>query len=241
MREMLSLLKRAGLNEYESKTYYSLLKLNEAGASSISKNAGIPRARVYDVLMGLEKKGFVVMNPSRPIKFRALDVKTALGNLEKARRKEFEESMRELKDLSEKLGKRLEPGGTPPESGEKVWLLRGKDNIYSAIENELNKSREEVIISTSEANAVNKLNAFKQKLDSLEKKGVKLSLGVFGGGEKLKESFGEVSYLKPSPNPARYAVFDNRNVMLFLNEGGEEDKAIFLESPFVAKCLKKMG
>lgn len=49
-----------GLSKYVITAYKSLLALHPVNGSQLSRNSGIPRARIYDVLRTLKAKGFVV-------------------------------------------------------------------------------------------------------------------------------------------------------------------------------------
>ena len=62
------LLKQLGLTEYESKTLNTLFQLKEEKAPEISRDAQVPKTRVYDVLDGLVKKGLVIEIQGRPKK-----------------------------------------------------------------------------------------------------------------------------------------------------------------------------
>ena len=57
-------LQKFGLNLYEAKAYASLLKIGTANAYKVSKESGIPRARIYDVLETLTKRGLAMMEES---------------------------------------------------------------------------------------------------------------------------------------------------------------------------------
>jgi sugar-specific transcriptional regulator TrmB len=241
LKELIALLKRVGLNEYESRVYASLLRLGEASASETSKEAGIPRARVYDVLLGLEKKGFVFVNPTRPIKFKAFQPETALSNFEENKRKEFEEHLQELNSIKEKISQTFTGIKKEPSSSEGVWLLKGKQSIYSAISECLSKTSESVLISSSELNALQKLNAFKQKIDSLNKKGVKFTVKAPSTSELRK--FKGLIKVRASSLNSRFVVFDKKNVLLFLTNETEkerEEKALLIESPFIASYLSRL-
>lgn len=48
-----------GLSDYAIRTYLSLLRHHPVNGSQLSKRSGIPRARIYDVLRTLKKRGFV--------------------------------------------------------------------------------------------------------------------------------------------------------------------------------------
>jgi len=52
-------MKQLGLNQYEAKAYLSLLEEWPINGYILSKNSGVPRSRIYEVLNGLIKKQFV--------------------------------------------------------------------------------------------------------------------------------------------------------------------------------------
>ena len=65
----LDALKSIGLNLYERKIFVSLLTKGVATAAEVSEMANVPRSRSYDVLESLAEKGFVLVQPSKPIKY----------------------------------------------------------------------------------------------------------------------------------------------------------------------------
>lgn len=60
MEDIVLRLKKLGFNEYEAKSYVSLVKQGPVSAYQVSKESGIPRARIYDVLNNLVEKGIVL-------------------------------------------------------------------------------------------------------------------------------------------------------------------------------------
>lgn len=56
--------RKSGPNLYESKTYAALLKIWTANAYKVSRESGIPGARVYDVLETLTKRGLAMVGES---------------------------------------------------------------------------------------------------------------------------------------------------------------------------------
>ncbi|WP_249685252.1 helix-turn-helix domain-containing protein, partial [Bacillus velezensis] len=52
-------LKKIGFNEYEAKSYVSLVKQGPVTAYQVSKDSGIPRVRIYEILGHVEEKGIV--------------------------------------------------------------------------------------------------------------------------------------------------------------------------------------
>ena len=52
-------LKKLGFTENEAKIYAALVCLGQARASEISGSSGVPRAKIYGILRGMENKGYV--------------------------------------------------------------------------------------------------------------------------------------------------------------------------------------
>ena len=61
---LINILTKYGFNQYEARTYTGLLSIGTANAYSISKQSGVPKARVYDVLDSLSEKGVVMVEES---------------------------------------------------------------------------------------------------------------------------------------------------------------------------------
>ena len=60
MVELIAQLKELGFTEYEAKAYTALVQNSHVSAYQVSKNSGIPRARIYDILDVLVEKGLVL-------------------------------------------------------------------------------------------------------------------------------------------------------------------------------------
>lgn len=57
--KIIEFLKISGLNLYESKIYFALLKYGKVSRSEIYKIADIPQSRIYDILVSLSSKGLI--------------------------------------------------------------------------------------------------------------------------------------------------------------------------------------
>lgn len=77
MKKEIESLKEIGLTNNEAKTYYTLLKLGEATASTIATAAKIARAKVYEMLNSLVIKGFVSEYPGPTKIYKANSPKLA--------------------------------------------------------------------------------------------------------------------------------------------------------------------
>ncbi|HIH16858.1 MAG TPA: TrmB family transcriptional regulator [Candidatus Diapherotrites archaeon] len=219
--ELLDSLKRLGLNEYESKTYSALSRFGSATPAVLSKDAGIPRARIYDVLSSLEAKGFVVRRPSKPVEFKALRLETVYKNLALDKTERHHKDLQELKTIAFSLSSLLE-GAKEERQGvaEDAVILTGRHTIYNRIAEETDNCRESVVICSDREGIKRKQGVLSAKNDKLARKGVKV-------------------HYKASPT-GRYAVFDQKRVLLFLHpplEDPRKERALFLESPFLAAHL----
>jgi sugar-specific transcriptional regulator TrmB len=59
-------LKSCGLNEYESKVYFTLLLTERSKMGELSKKSSVPQSKVYWTVEGLRDKGLVDVNEEMP-------------------------------------------------------------------------------------------------------------------------------------------------------------------------------
>ncbi len=93
---MLELLKRAGLNGYESRVYMALLQNGELDAKSVSERSNIPPTAVYPNLKSLKSKGLIQELAGKVSVYQALPPESALSAY-------LEEQKKALTGLKEKL------------------------------------------------------------------------------------------------------------------------------------------
>src|SRR3989344_7269498 len=82
-KEFLTKLREFGLNSYESKLWTALLSRGSSTAGELSDIAGAPRSRSYDVLESLEKKGFIITKPGKPIQYVAVPPESVIDRIKK--------------------------------------------------------------------------------------------------------------------------------------------------------------
>jgi sugar-specific transcriptional regulator TrmB len=119
--EILRTLTSCGLNEYESRTYSSLVFLGTAKASKISKDSNVPQSKIYDVLDQLMKKQMVEMFDGRPKEFKAVEPEIALKRLIEKRDRELEA----LKTKVDTIAGFLKPF-SKDETLNGIWTIKGK-------------------------------------------------------------------------------------------------------------------
>src|SRR3990170_6024964 len=92
----LDALKTIGLNKYERNLWVALLSRGASTAGELSDISNVPRSRCYDVLESLSARGFVVIQPGKPMKYVAVPPREAM---DRAKKKVVEEA----RELSEKI------------------------------------------------------------------------------------------------------------------------------------------
>jgi sugar-specific transcriptional regulator TrmB len=97
----MDLLRTIGLNKYERNLWVALLSRGASTAGELSDISSVPRSRCYDVLESLASRGFIVIQPGKPMKYIAVPPREAF---ERAKKKIQEESI-ELTDKIERIKK----------------------------------------------------------------------------------------------------------------------------------------
>lgn len=120
--EILKVLQYFGLSEYESKIYIALVNLGPAKAGSISKEAGVPQSKIYDILDGLMGKQLVEVFEGRPKEFKAITPKTILKNFVN----EKEEELESIRERALAISTLLKPAIDEEDIIEGIWVQKGE-------------------------------------------------------------------------------------------------------------------
>ena len=139
MEKVVENLKLLGMSEYEARVYISLVRLGKATAREVHDDSGVPRARVYDVLEKLAKKGFADVEEAEPKRYKAVEPEKIVEKLRQKYIAAAEESLIELEKL--KFSKR--------EEFSPALVMRGEWNIKERIRELVNQSEKEVLMLTS--------------------------------------------------------------------------------------------
>ena len=219
MGKAMELLKKLGLNSYESSAYLALVKVRSATASKLADLANIPRPRVYDILEKLEKKGLVKIIPQRPIRYEAIPIRKAIEHLKRKRMEEFKEEMSELDTIGDNLAEELKDESKDKISSGDVYYITDRRNIYGTIRTLMENANEHIIIGGDEEGLQRKIDYMSDVIDDAKGRGV---------------------IVKAVRGDHRFAIVDNE-VILFLNNPKDprQDKAAWIRSPFVAGMIKK--
>jgi sugar-specific transcriptional regulator TrmB len=84
-------LTQLGLTTYEAKAYVALLGRDSFTAAQVSRQAGLPRQRIYDVLGSLVEKGLASSRPGSVVKYAAVAPELAVERLVAEHRRQLDD------------------------------------------------------------------------------------------------------------------------------------------------------
>ncbi|MCS7132149.1 MAG: TrmB family transcriptional regulator [Aigarchaeota archaeon] len=132
-----------GLTDYEIRVYLTLLERGSMTANQVSEAADVPYSKIYEVLEGLEKKGWIGSEGGRPAKFYSRSPITAL----EVNRMRIERKLKTYENIvASELIPLYESGGLRERHD--IWILRGKLNILSKLKDLLASCDLELQIAT---------------------------------------------------------------------------------------------
>ncbi|MFT9076077.1 TrmB family transcriptional regulator [Ethanoligenens sp.] len=132
-------LQKFGLNLYEAKAYAAMLKIGTANAYNISKESGIPRARIYDVLASLTARGLSMLEESSDnVKnYTPIPSKVFLERMKEEWQSDYEEVKNDLQYLESEENKQ----------GIYVFTVKGAENIMVYCKQLLKEADHHIMVS----------------------------------------------------------------------------------------------
>ncbi|MEM4657600.1 MAG: helix-turn-helix domain-containing protein [Candidatus Methanosuratincola sp.] len=131
-------LKDAGLTDYEALAYLGLVIRGPTTAKALSESTGIPNTRVYDVLGELERRGWIEVDASRPMRFRAKPPPEVLGVVRA-------EQQQRLGRVEEVFIKELLPVyETKAAESTEIWFIRSVPGMVNRIRSLVSSAKKEL-------------------------------------------------------------------------------------------------
>ena len=241
--EVLDALKSIGLNLYERKIYVSLLAKGIATAGEVSGIAKVPRSRSYDILESLAEKGFVVLQPSKPIKYLALEPQDALERVKGNMEKKHTEMQQRIDKLSAspilaQLENVYKEGLSLVQPFDITGTIKGKDAVNQHMRAIFKKAKNTITIVTTKNGLSNLHASHGTVLKKIAKKGIKIK--IYAPLDKASPDFTGIAEVKHVEQPTgRLYTIDNEHVMMALTDDSKthesQDVIFWAQSPHVVK------
>ncbi|HLC97017.1 MAG TPA: helix-turn-helix domain-containing protein [Candidatus Nanoarchaeia archaeon] len=249
-KEFLTKLREFGLNSYESKLWSALLSRGSSTAGELSDISNVPRSRSYDVLESLERKGFILMKPGKPIRYVAVPPEEVIDRIKKKISQTTSKQMDMLSKLNStkvigELNSLYDQGLDLIEPVDMTGSIKGRENLYNHMETMIKKATKQVIIATSSEGLVRKVAALKETLEAAKQRGVQIRL-VAPQNSKTKESIKPISKIveiKDIDVKTRLCVVDGKEILFMLSDDQEVhpsyDVGVWVNTPFFGNVLVK--
>jgi len=251
--EFLSKLRRAfSLNLYEVKLWTALLSRGVSTAGELSDIADVPRSRTYDVLESLERKGFVIVKPEKPIKYMAISPHEVLDRVEKRLHEMVADRTTRLNELHDsdilkELALLYKQGIEPMQPTDFSGALKGRHNIYDHIAMLVKEAEKSISLITTEEGLNRKVRALKPLLEKAKSRGVKIRIAA-PVTDNTKEVIGklkgiaEVRAIKKMES--RFCIIDNKQLVFMLMDDKEVhpsyDMGLWVNTPYFANVMQNM-
>jgi sugar-specific transcriptional regulator TrmB len=245
--EVLDALKSIGLNLYERKIFVALLAKGVATAAEVSEIANVPRSRSYDILESLAEKGFVMVQPSKPIKYVALAPKEAMERTKqnlKVRHDEIIERIDKLKGspIIQELEDIFKKGLNLVQPTEMTGTLKGRYIIDRQMRSAFKDAKNTIHIMTTEQGLNDLYSKHFRILKKANRAGVNLKIMAPFGDNVLTNAFSQIADIKKISQPSgRMAIIDGQNLLMALTDDKDvhetQDIALWASSSHAVKSM----
>ncbi|MEM1988605.1 MAG: helix-turn-helix domain-containing protein [Candidatus Woesearchaeota archaeon] len=181
------------LNAYETAVWLTLLNKKVLSAAEIYALSGVPRSRTYDILESLEKKGFIVLVPGRPLKYKALHPSKIIERMKINIYEELQEKLEMVESLkdSQFLEKLKELYNSNQEIAEITKINETLHDlaIYEKIRDSIKNASKSIKIALTKEQIYELMDYTGGTLYSATKKDIELKLIVIGERDNIIEKF----------------------------------------------------
>ncbi|MBW2989854.1 hypothetical protein KY358_06065 [Candidatus Woesearchaeota archaeon] len=246
-KDFLNKVRDFGLNTYESKIWTALLSRGVSTAGELSDIANVPRSRSYDVLESLEKKGFIITKPGKPIRHIAVKPSEVIERVKKKVEEQTQEQLQYIEklrseDMLNKLNLLHNQGRDMLEPTDMTAAIKGRKNIYNHMATMIRNAKKTITLVTSPEGLIRKEEALHKPLKKAQQKGVKIRIASARAEEVETGLFSDIADVENTSLKARFCITDGKETM-FMVMGDDEahpnyDLAIWVDSEFFADFLE---
>ncbi|WP_432661874.1 helix-turn-helix domain-containing protein [Wukongibacter baidiensis] len=166
-------MKKLGLSEYEVKAYLKLLEEYPANGYTLSKNSGVPRSRIYEVLESLKNKQMVFEQvEGKTTLYHPLDPRLLMNKL----KSNFDNILNNVDEYTKKVY-------SEEENDNKLVVIKGRSKIIDFLKVLISSSEKRIAVSIWDE----EIQDISPCLDEVINRGVILRGMYFGKNNPYKE------------------------------------------------------
>lgn len=136
------ILRKMGLNAYETDTYFALLEGGQMTAIEISREAKVPYSKIYEVLNSLKEKCWIKSTETRPSKYYPIPPVEAAAVAKHKLDDEFQSWENSLAEELQPLYEKRELVERPD-----ILILHGQQAVLGKLEEVLTKAHKEIMVA----------------------------------------------------------------------------------------------
>ena len=179
----LDALKTIGLNKYERNLWVALLSRGSATAGELSDISSVPRSRCYDVLESLADRGFVVVQPGKPMKYVTIQPREALERAKKKIQEDSRETVERINrlaksDVIKELEKIHKENIKTVRPEDLTGALKGRYAMLQHTEGMFKKAKKSIKLITTETGLIELSENHFQHIKKAAESGVKIQLAA---------------------------------------------------------------
>jgi sugar-specific transcriptional regulator TrmB len=238
---------RLGLTLYEARTYVALVRREASTPAEVSRLAGVPRPRIYDVLESLVGKGLASLRPGPTAKFVATPPDRVVAVLMGAHHDRLTALEDDARDVVDELRPAYQDGMQLTDPLDYIEVIRSTAAVGARF-NDLQESveREMLVFSKQGPVAVPVVeNVVGLKLAA---RGVLRTIYEFAFLADERQLAGVRAFLDAGEQarfveelPMKLGVIDERTVLFAMPDpiaGREDITTLVIEHPYLARALK---
>ena len=244
--ELIGQLTRLGLTTYEAKAYLALTRRDSYTAAQVSRQAGLPRQRIYDVLGSLVEKGLASARPGEVVKYAAIPPQLAVARLIETHRQELQDLERDAVEMVANMTPAYEAGRGQTDPLEYIEVLRDERAINERFAQLQSQVRREILVFTKPPYArrpQENVEGLTVSREHVARSMYELSAfedrDFIRGVEQFLEAGEEARFVPVLP--LKLVIIDETIVMFGMQdpvEGSSDLTIVVVEHPSLAKTLK---
>ena len=230
------------LNSYELKIWKTLLRNGVSTAGDLSEQTDVPRSRSYDVLESLEKKGFVVQQIGKPIRYIAVPPGEVLRRVKAEVQDEAENKVSHLDNLqgSSMLDKlqSLYESDMDPEDPEDIIKHAASHQAARKRLASLIRTAEDTVRIVTHHPSLYTNTSFLNSFNSLNHRDIPVNILA---SDDINEDLPENVTLRHHTINAEFTLVDDGSAFVFITPPDKaEAKGMTLSAPFFTKSLLQL-
>jgi sugar-specific transcriptional regulator TrmB len=208
----ISMLQKLGLTLYGAKVYAALVSTGPTNATTLAREAEVPRTKIYETLKRLEEEKWVIVEKGRPSIYTPVYPREAIEDRKSTLYSEIDEVTDQLTMSYERQMEEENP---------KVWLIQGMDNIILKTSEMMGRAKHEIKLMGS-LYSPREIEPLKKQILLAKKRGVDVRIitrptikSSEGSVDIVKSLLPVTSDIKKSKSPyIKNVIIDDREMLI---------------------------